>query len=65
MNISVSTAGTVRDHQCIVCLKCTSEQSCPVDRTVELRVGAADAGAVAGRMAATPDMAATSDQQGG
>ena len=39
MNISVSTSGTVRDHQCISCLACTSEQACPVDKTVELRVG--------------------------
>jgi polyferredoxin len=36
MNIPVSTGGAVRHHQCISCLKCTSEQSCPVDRTVEL-----------------------------
>ena len=36
MNIPVSTSGTVRNHQCISCLKCTSEQACPVDRTVEL-----------------------------
>lgn len=39
MNIEVSTAGTVRDHQCISCLKCTSEQSCPVPDTVELMTG--------------------------
>jgi len=36
MNIEVSTAGRVRDHQCISCLKCTSEQACPVTDTVEL-----------------------------
>ncbi len=36
MNIPVSTTGAVRDHQCIACLKCTSEQACPVDKTVEL-----------------------------
>jgi hypothetical protein len=36
MNITVSTAGAVRDHQCITCLKCTSEQACPVEKTVEL-----------------------------
>lgn len=36
MKIPVSTSGTVRNHQCISCLKCTSEQACPVDRTVEL-----------------------------
>ena len=39
MNIEVSTAGRVRDHQCISCLKCTSEQSCPVEETVELMTG--------------------------
>jgi polyferredoxin len=36
MNIPVSTSGAVRHHQCITCLKCTSEQACPVDKTVEL-----------------------------
>lgn len=40
MNITVSTAGRVRDHQCISCLKCTSETACPVADTVELAVGA-------------------------
>lgn len=39
MNIAVSGAGRVRDHQCISCLKCTSDQACPVASTVELRVG--------------------------
>ena len=39
MNISVSTKSTVRDHQCITCLKCTSEQHCPVGETVELGTG--------------------------
>jgi len=39
MNIQVSTAKTVRNHQCISCMKCTSEQSCPVDNTVELAAG--------------------------
>jgi polyferredoxin len=36
MNITVSSAGTIRDHQCISCLKCTSEGSCPVADTVAL-----------------------------
>lgn len=40
MNIQVSTAGAVRDHQCITCMKCTSETNCPVTETVELMVGA-------------------------
>ena len=39
MNIEVSTAGTVRDHQCISCMKCTSEQACPVADTVDLKIG--------------------------
>ncbi len=39
MNIEVSSSGTVRDHQCISCLKCASEQACPVAATVELRAG--------------------------
>lgn len=40
MNITVSQGGTVRDHQCISCMECTSERSCPVPATVELQVGA-------------------------
>ncbi len=39
MNISVSKATVVRNHQCISCLKCTSEYACPVTNTVELQVG--------------------------
>jgi len=39
MNIEVATAGTVRDHQCISCLACTSEAACPVIGTVELAAG--------------------------
>ena len=39
MNISVSTSGRVRDHQCITCMKCSSEAACPVAATVELSVG--------------------------
>lgn len=34
MNIAVDTKTTVRDHQCISCLECTSEAVCPVARTV-------------------------------
>lgn len=40
MNIEISTAGTVRDHQCISCMQCTSEAACPVPVTVELAAGA-------------------------
>jgi len=36
MNITVSSSSTVRNHQCISCLKCTSESSCPVADTVAL-----------------------------
>jgi polyferredoxin len=39
MNINVSAVKTVRDHQCITCLECTSEAVCPVAGTVELRAG--------------------------
>jgi polyferredoxin len=35
MNIQVDTKTTVRDHQCISCLECTSEAICPVAKTVE------------------------------
>ncbi|MDD5604000.1 MAG: 4Fe-4S binding protein, partial [Eubacteriales bacterium] len=34
MNIKVSDARAVIDHQCITCLKCTSESACPVPETV-------------------------------
>ncbi len=36
MNIPVSSKATVRDHECIACMKCTSEAACPVAGTVEL-----------------------------
>lgn len=34
MNIEVSKAEAVRDHQCISCLACTSEEACPIKHTV-------------------------------
>ena len=34
MNIDVATSGFVRDHQCISCMKCTSEDACPIGDTV-------------------------------
>ncbi len=34
MNIRVSASKAVRDHQCISCLKCTSESACPIKNTV-------------------------------
>jgi len=38
MNIDVATSGVVRDHQCISCMKCTSEAVCPVEDTVNFSV---------------------------
>ncbi len=40
MNIKVDTIHTVRDHQCISCLECTSEAICPVAKTVVFTTGA-------------------------
>jgi polyferredoxin len=39
MNIPVDTLNTVRDHQCISCMECTSEAVCPVARTVVFTSG--------------------------
>jgi polyferredoxin len=39
MNIKVDQVKTVRNHQCISCLECTSEASCPIPATVELKMG--------------------------
>lgn len=39
MNIPVSTSKRIWNHQCIVCMKCTSEESCPVNNTVNLSFG--------------------------
>jgi len=39
MNIPVSEGTAVRSHQCITCMKCTSEQACPIENTVELTTG--------------------------
>lgn len=36
MNIDISTQRSVRDVQCISCLECTSDRSCPVKETVGL-----------------------------
>lgn len=35
MNISVSNKGIIRNQQCISCLKCTSDDACPIANTVE------------------------------
>lgn len=39
MNIDVANSGVVRDHQCVSCLKCTSESACPVPATVDCSAG--------------------------
>lgn len=39
MNINVSQANAVLNHQCITCLECTSEAVCPVSDTVNLEMG--------------------------
>jgi polyferredoxin len=39
MNIKVSKSQVVRNHQCISCLQCTSENSCPVMNTVDMMAG--------------------------
>lgn len=39
MNIKVDSVKSVRDHQCISCLECTSEAICPVARTVVFTSG--------------------------
>jgi len=41
MNIPVDALKTVRDHQCISCLECTSEAICPVASTVVFSTGGA------------------------
>jgi polyferredoxin len=40
MNIQVSNKETIRDHQCIRCNECSSEVTCPVKDTVELKSSA-------------------------
>ena len=43
MNIPVSQSGTVRNHQCISCYQCTSDDGvCPVPGTLEFRTGSFD-----------------------
>jgi polyferredoxin len=45
MNITISTAGNVRDHQCISCYECTSDEGvCPVPETLEFRTSKYPAG---------------------
>lgn len=35
MNINISESNIIRNHQCISCMKCTSEEACPISDTVE------------------------------
>jgi polyferredoxin len=37
MNINVSEALAVKNHQCISCMKCTSDEACPAKATVDFR----------------------------
>jgi len=37
MNITISNQEIITDHQCISCMKCTSDQACPVKKTVEFK----------------------------
>lgn len=37
MNIEISDKDAIKNHQCITCLKCTSEVSCPINDTVRLK----------------------------
>ncbi len=39
MNIKVSESNTVINHQCVSCMKCTSESACPINDTVNFSVG--------------------------
>lgn len=36
MNINVSQSNIIRNHQCISCMRCTSEEACPISDTVEI-----------------------------
>jgi len=36
MNIDISGEDAIADHQCISCMECTSERSCPVPNTVNM-----------------------------
>jgi len=39
MGIEVSKVSKVKDLQCISCLECTSDNICPIEKTVQLKVG--------------------------
>lgn len=49
MNIPLSGAGSVRNHQCIACFECTSTDGvCPVPGTLEFRTGSFEKSAKTG-----------------
>lgn len=39
MNIEISKKENITDNQCIRCYDCTSERSCPIEDTVEMKIG--------------------------
>ncbi len=59
MNIEVESRTVVRDHQCLSCLKCTSEAACPVPATVELAFGPLEVPAEGTARAMAPNGAAS------
>ena len=38
MNIDVANSLVIRNHQCIGCMKCTSEETCPIENTIKFKV---------------------------
>lgn len=46
MNINVSEKTIIRDHQCISCFKCTSEEACPIEDTVMISTSISTKGGV-------------------
>ena len=42
MNIQVSRKNKITDHQCISCYECTSERSCPIPDTVNMKAAEND-----------------------
>ena len=43
MNINISESNIIRNHQCISCMKCTSEEACPISDTVEFTTSSKEA----------------------
>lgn len=38
MNIDIANKDVITDVRCIRCMECVSEQTCPVDKTLELKI---------------------------